>query len=191
MKWIAVLLIGLPLMAGETGLKKAPQDSTAAAYSSTLIQDASAKSFKELGLTLGSPGKLNLNLGYWGSDDFPLVARFSAGYFGEKNRGMQFDLGWKFHQTASGNFRQFLAATFTAWRLRTSSGFIVSSTHDSKWIGAGPSYGFNLYGFSLQIGSSFGSGETFHDSGSGLFGGSYTSQDSYQTTMQLGYTFMW
>ncbi len=180
----------LPLLASEPVIKPQNSSPSQTIASSTSQPTRTEFDSKELGITIGTPGQINLNIGYWGTTDFPFIARISGAYWTKTDKGAQLDLGWRFHQSSSGKFRQFLAATLSAWRIHSSHGLGFNGSDDTRWIGVGPTYGFNLYGFSLQVGYSIGSGETEHTGG--VFGGSnYTNHRSGTATGQLGYTFIW
>src|SRR5690554_3934721 len=63
-------------------------------------------SFGEVGVTLGTPGGINLNLGYWSSSSFPWLLRASGGYLGAIV-GAQADFGIAFDK--EGIFRQYVS----------------------------------------------------------------------------------
>ena len=96
---------------------------------------------KEVGLTFGTPGFVNLNLGVWGTPSLPIPARVSGGYYGSFWKGIQGDLGWAFDQ--AGSFRQYIALSWTTMRQDNSTSFF-------NYTGMGAAYGLNWGGFSFQ-----------------------------------------
>ncbi len=100
----------------------------------------------EVGTTLLMPAVFNLNLGFWGTESFPLLLRASGMYWG-MTRGIQGDLGWAFDR--SGHFRQFIATTFSTFQIHSEQ---ANEIRNLTATGIGATYGFNLYGFTLQAG---------------------------------------
>ena len=145
----------------------------------------------EAGLTLLLPAVLNIDVGYWGTADFPLLVRLSGMYYGG-TRGIQADVGWAFDRR--GSFKQFIAATFGSGRFSTTPDAVTTSV--TSFTGAGPTYGLNWGGFSAQGGFLFGStgqATTTHSAIVGL--PTTTSTTSVPSpvglTLQLGYTYLW
>lgn len=103
----------------------------------------------ELGVSVGTPGVANIQFGYWGNT-VPIVARGYGGFIGIAG-GAGGEIGWLFDN--EGPFRQYVAAGFEA-----GSGFDPFSGFSGSWVGAGPHYGFNWNGFSLDAGVSIGTG---------------------------------
>jgi len=160
----------------------------------------SGNALKEIGLTLGPPTIVNLNLGYWGPKSFPMLARFSGMYYGD-TRGLELDLGYVFQRDA--HLRQYVALSFVSWQLSTGfynfwSDSAVSSYTD-MFTGLGPTYGLNWNGFSLQVGVAFGQDVNVTTSPAGYyFGYGYRgastatiSQFEPQAIFQVGYTLLW
>jgi hypothetical protein len=163
----------------------------------------SGESLREVGLTLGTPSVLNLNLGYWGDKGFPIVVRASGAYFGD-TRGVEVDVGYVFMREA--HFRQYVAVSGVAWKTTTnwSSPWNYGSSNNStdNFWGVGPSYGLNWHGLSVQAGIAMGpdnsttnyAGGTSYYNGTPTYnpGGTSTiNQFEPQVIFQVGYTFLW
>lgn len=65
-----------------------------------------------LGGSLGTPALLNLNVGYWGGRNLPVMFQISGMYFSTSSRGIQGDVGWSFID--SGSVRQAIALSVSA-----------------------------------------------------------------------------
>ena len=137
-----------------------------------------SSAYKEIGATLGTPALGNIVLGYWSDDQFPWLVRASGMDYGS-TRGIQGDLGWAFDR--DGKFKQFLVVSIGSERIDESNNNneILSGT------GIGPTYGFNLYGFSLQLGVLFGSFQVYHED-TGI-----TTSAPVAGTLQIGYSYLW
>ena len=130
---------------------------------------AESSGLKELGVTLGTPAGLNINVGWWGDESFPLLARLSGMYYGSLSKGVQGEVGWAFD--TDGAFKQFVAA----------AGLTASiGNNPVTWTGAGPVYGINWHGLSAELGITFGSGT---DSNGAKLSGA-------QAIAQVGYSFL-
>jgi len=133
--------------------------------------------YKEIGFTLGTPAVGNLVFGYWSAnEDFPWIIRVSGMDYGN-TRGIEGDFGWAFSR--EGRFKQYVALNVSSGNIRASD-----STETIKFTGAGPVYGFNLYGFALQAGLNFGSSNIYYDDGA-------ISTGSVYIVFQIGYTYIW
>lgn len=155
----------------------------------------SGEPLTELGLTLGPPTIINVNVGYWGSKDFPALVRVSGMYYGD-TRGIQVDVGYVFSREL--NFRQYVALSGVSWQAATNyysfwDNSQVSSYKD-VFYGFGPSYGLNWFGLSLQIGLAMG-----QDINTRTYNAGYIYSYSTTTTVnqfqpnvifQIGYTFL-
>ena len=114
------------------------------------------RALTEVGLSLGPPSILNVNLGYWGSREFPMLFRLSGMYYGD-NRGIQADVGYILSRNAF--FKQYVAISAISFQATTNyysfwSG--NSSYYKDIFNGVGPSYGFNWNRLSFQVGVAFG-----------------------------------
>jgi hypothetical protein len=160
----------------------------------------SGDALKELGLTLGPPTIVNLNLGYWGPRSLPLLFRVSGMYYGD-TRGIQADVGYIFQRDA--HLKQYLAVTFVSWQTSVSwSSYWNGNTGNSSrdmFTGIGPSYGLNWNGLSVQLGVAFGQDVNVQNYGAGYsYGGNYlppavvtNSQFVPVGIFQIGYSFLW
>lgn len=72
----------------------------------------------QLGATVGTPARLNLNVAWWGVGKLPIVLGGSGMYFDRKTRGAQADLGWLVDR--EGSFQQAIGLS--------AAGFNESST---------------------------------------------------------------
>lgn len=124
---------------------------------------------KEVGVSLLMPSLLNANVGVWGTNEVPLVIRASGMYYGDTH-GIQGEVGYLISR--SEHFRHYVGVEVIDLA-------IVGSDH-IKLTGAGPSYGLNWYGFSVQAG--FAAGST-----------SVNGTDAFpvQLTTQIGYSILW
>jgi hypothetical protein len=130
----------------------------------------------ELGLSAGTPALVNLNLGFWGTESVPLLARVYGGYWGY-GLGYGGELGWLFDN--AGAFRQYLAAGAEA------GGGISPFTLDTGTISSvGLHYGFNWKGFFLDVG--LGYGETQR---SEILIFNYRVSRGLMPSIQIGYAF--
>lgn len=146
----------------------------------------------EVGATLGTPSILNLNLGYWGPQDFPIVTRVSGMDYGP-TRGIQVDVGYAFHRDAE--LRQYVALTAISMTVGSSYFNWYSSNPTSSqytFTGGGVLYGMNWYGLSFQLGLAMGQGNSVENNPAFNPGGTSTI-DQFQPLLlfQVGYTFLW
>ena len=135
------------------------------------------------GATAGTPALLNLNAGFWGSTQFPLVASVSGMYYGNSQRGVQLDVGVAI--VNSGTLRQAVGLALVGVNETTTN---TTSNYDAfdrptqtniETINAiefysGPVYTLDWKSFRLQV------------------GGGYKVSDGAQSNVrfffQLGYT---
>jgi hypothetical protein len=164
----------------------------------------SGDSLTEIGLTLGPPTIVNINLGYWGPKELPMLVRVSGMYYGN-TRGIQLDVGYVFDRER--NFRQYVALSAVSWQAVSNYYSFWTNTNSNSYkdifYGVGPSYGFNWYGLSLQIGlalgqdsntQSYGGGFSYSYSGNPVYTSpTSTSVNHFQPEVifQIGYTFLW
>ncbi len=136
-----------------------------------------------MGVSIGAPALVNLNLGYWGGKGVPILVEVSGFYLDESRRGIQGQLGWIFDNT--GRVKQGVSAVVAAvaenWTSRSNQfdvfGRAVSSTvTTTKGLNAylGPSYFLDWHDFRVQVGV-----------GAGI---SPNSQSSFRALFQLSYT---
>lgn len=146
-------------------------------------KQADSCALKEIGITFGSPTGINATLGYWGTDDIPVLVRFSGAYY-RRSGGLQMDLGWAFDRT--GKFRQNLALTLA--RSFNESGYgYRASPYTTMNSSIGPTYGLNWAGVSFQTGLLVQAKTTQYDLG----GPSYTTFSAFVPHLQIGYTLLW
>ncbi len=93
--------------------------------------------YLEFGGYFFTPGDLNIGLGWWNNN---FGARISCGNLDEKY-GVQLDLGWVFYDNIQ--TRQSLNIAV--------SGF-ENKFENRNFVGAGPVYNLNTYGFHLEAG---------------------------------------
>jgi hypothetical protein len=155
----------------------------------------SGESLFEVGLSLGPPTILNLNLGFWGPQSFPMVFRASGMYYGS-TRGAQFDVGYAFLREA--HFREYAGLSVVSWQATANyySPWASNSnnSYQDNFTGAGPMYGLNWYGLSVQVGLALGQDvNTQNYSGGYGFpaGSSTTNQFEPEFIFQIGYTLLW
>ena len=133
---------------------------------------------KEIGVTVGTPGAVNLNVGLWGTSGVPLLVRVSGMHLGSLY-GVQGDFGWAFDR--EGSFKQYVALSVIKFRIDTPKRFFDFS-------GIGAVYGFNLSGFSVQAG--YYGPSSSNNPNINLENGIVSNQRSHGA-FQLGYTFVW
>jgi hypothetical protein len=172
-KLAALLILAAPALASAD---------SPSATASTSLAEPTRFVLKEVGLTLGTPAGLNLNLGFWGTESIPLLVRASGMYYGSL-KGFQGDLGLV--SNGSG-FRPFVAASFVTTKIDTSTDYL-------SYTGIGPTVGFNAGGLLLQGGLAFGISDSNY---------SWSARDDYGAlgggrrlgkaiTLQIGYTILW
>lgn len=91
----------------------------------------------EIGVVAGYPVGAGMTVGYWGRDDFPLVARLSMGV------GTTLDVGWGFSK-AEGELRAYVGGTIGAFGYLG----VLSETH---WF-LGPSVGMRWNNIFFALG---------------------------------------
>ena len=148
---------------------------------STLALADDEPPFKEIGFTLGTPAAGNIVLGYWNTEGMPWLVRVEGMDWGSI-RGIEGEFGIALQH--EGSFKDYLALALTTSYLGDSSGDEFGFTH--TLYGAGPVFGLNWYGFSVEAGFVFGTyNETYIPTGA------TNSLSPVQLTAQLGYTFLW
>ena len=129
----------------------------------------------DVGISVGTPGGLNLGITKWGIGSVPVLLRASGTYMGNQLWGVQPEIGIAFD--TEGLFRQYVSVAYTK-----SSLALPTRGIGLEWEGFGPMYGINWGGFSAQVGLSFGRGTVTED-----FVTSRVS--SPQLLAQVGYAF--
>jgi hypothetical protein len=105
----------------------------------------------DVGISVGTPGGLNLGVTKWGIGSVPVLLRASGSYLGSNIWGYQPEIGIAFD--TEGLFRQYFSVAYTRTSLN-----LPARGEGVDWEGFGPVYGINWGGFSAQVGLSFGSG---------------------------------
>jgi len=143
------LFVGVTLLAGIASH----------AIADTTLQASSSESDRvnmDIGISVGTPGGLNLNVTKWGIGPVPLLLRASGTYLGANLWGYQPEVGIAFD--TEGSFRQYVSVAYT----RTSV-TLPARGPALDWEGIGPVYGINWGGFQAQLGLSFGKGTSTDD----------------------------
>lgn len=110
----------------------------------------------DVGVSVGTPGGLNLGVTKWGIGEIPLLVRGSGSYINSNFWGFQPEVGFAFD--TEGLFRQYVSVAYTRTNL-----YLPSRGTGLTWEGIGPVYGINWGGFSAQLGLSFGKGTSTED----------------------------
>lgn len=129
------------------------------AFAETTLHSTSSDSDRvnmDIGVSVGTPGGINLGVTKWGIGSVPLLVRGSGTYLGENFWGFQPEVGVAFD--TEGLFRQYVAVAYTRSNL-----YVPSRGVGLTWEGFGPVYGINWGGFMAQLGLSFGKGTSTDD----------------------------
>lgn len=141
-KHVTKLLLGIAIFGG------------VAAHADNRLYSTSAEPERvnmDVGISVGTPGAINLGVTKWGIGSMPILLRASGSYLGQNVWGYQPEVGLAFD--TEGIFRQYIAVAYTRSHLQ-----IPARGTGIDWEGIGPVYGINLGGFSAQLGLSFGKG---------------------------------
>lgn len=140
--------------------------------------------FKEVGMTVGTPGGLNVNVGIWG----PMVLRASGMYLGTKMTGGEVQMGWALRR--EGHFKHYVG-------VQALTSAFDGGNYRWEWTGLGPVYGMHWRGLTASLGASIGSGTkkrllSAYRENSSRFSPFEPTKGlgSVMGTAQIGYTFL-